>query len=256
MKVTEIINKLRDDSEYYGDFGRQYISNSDIKNLMYDPAQYGAVQDNNLNFEKGRYFHQLILEPNKAKEFPICNYKGRNTKAYKEFLLENNLEFALTSQEAVDIKDMVDYLLNKSPTISDLITNIDAEYEVPQIGKIFGRMFKGKADIISNQLIIDLKSTSDIHKFKKSAYLYNYDSQAFIYQTIFGLPITFIVVGKERKYFGKSKTPYFDIGVFPTSEEFIMSGKQKVEIAMQNYEKFFGPDSTDSIEELIINTPL
>ena len=68
--------------------------------------------------------------------------------------------------------------------------------------------------------------------------------------------MTFIVVGKERKYFGKSKTPYFDIGVFPTSEEFIMSGKQKVEIAMQNYEKFFGPDSTESIEELIINTPL
>ena len=31
MENKEIIEKLRDDQEYYGDFGKQYISNSDIK---------------------------------------------------------------------------------------------------------------------------------------------------------------------------------------------------------------------------------
>ena len=34
----KIIEKLRDDEQYYGDFGRQYISNSDIK------AQFAAVE--------------------------------------------------------------------------------------------------------------------------------------------------------------------------------------------------------------------
>jgi len=105
--MKDVIEKLRDDAEYYGGVGRNYLSNSDISKLLTNPKEYGVPQPDNINFAKGRYFHQLILEPNKAKEFPICNYKSRNTKAYKEFLLENNLEFALTSQEAIDIKDML-----------------------------------------------------------------------------------------------------------------------------------------------------
>ncbi len=31
MKKNEIIDKLRDDEHYYGDFGKQYLSNSDIQ---------------------------------------------------------------------------------------------------------------------------------------------------------------------------------------------------------------------------------
>ena len=77
MKDDKIIEKLRDDEQYYGKFGKKYISNSDIKDLIYDPAQYGAIKKDNENFVKGRFFHQLILEPNKAKDFPIVDIKGR-----------------------------------------------------------------------------------------------------------------------------------------------------------------------------------
>ena len=31
MKKSAIINKLREDEHYYGKFGQQYLSNSDIK---------------------------------------------------------------------------------------------------------------------------------------------------------------------------------------------------------------------------------
>jgi len=256
MKHEKIIEKLRDDEHYYGKFGKQYISNSDIKNLIYEPQQFGAIQPDNDNFAKGRFFHQLILEPNKALEFPIVDIKGRNTKSYKSFLEENSLTFALTKTEADDIKDMVDYLLGKDKVLTDLITNFDAKYEEPMIGEIFGRPFKGKADIISQGVCVDLKTTSDIFKFKRNAYTYGYDTQAFIYQTLFEVGMTFIVVGKTRKYFGKSNIPYFDIGVFPTTEEFVLQGKEKVELAMQNYEKYFSKDATEKIEDLIINSPL
>ena len=256
MKDDKIIEKLRDDEQYYGKFGKKYISNSDIKDLIYDPAQYGAIKKDNENFVKGRFFHQLILEPNKAKDFPIVDIKGRNTKAYKTFLEENNLTSALTLDESKDINDMVDYLLGKDKVLTDLITGFDAKYEEPAIGRIFGRDFKAKADIINQGIVIDLKSTSDIHKFKRSANIYGYDSQAFIYQTLFGMPMTFVAVGKIRKYFGKTNIPYFDIGVYPTSEEFIIQGQQKVELAMRNYELYFGPDATKKVEDLIINSPL
>ena len=40
MNKPEILEKLRNDEHYYGDFGRQYLSNSDIGTLLNDPLQY------------------------------------------------------------------------------------------------------------------------------------------------------------------------------------------------------------------------
>ncbi|MCP4324778.1 MAG: hypothetical protein GY787_23600, partial [Alteromonadales bacterium] len=37
MKKDEIIDKLRIDEHYYGDFGKQYLSNSDISTLLKNP---------------------------------------------------------------------------------------------------------------------------------------------------------------------------------------------------------------------------
>ena len=54
----------------------------------------------------------------------------------------------------------------------------------PEITELEGQMWKGKADIVNHdeKLIIDLKTTADITKFKYSASKYNYDSQAYIYR--------------------------------------------------------------------------
>jgi len=54
MKITpENIEKLRDDEQYYGDFGRQFLSNSDIGKLLNDPTQFRQPQADNINFHKG-----------------------------------------------------------------------------------------------------------------------------------------------------------------------------------------------------------
>ena len=62
----DVLDKLRDDEQYYGEFGQQYLSNSDISKLLTDPLAFRMPQEDNVNFHKGRYFHQLILEPEKA----------------------------------------------------------------------------------------------------------------------------------------------------------------------------------------------
>ena len=66
-----VIEKLRDDAEYYGGIGKNYLSNSDISALLNNPKDFGVSKADNPVFAKGRVFHQIILEPEKAKD-TIC----------------------------------------------------------------------------------------------------------------------------------------------------------------------------------------
>ena len=54
------IEKLRDDIHYYGSFGQNYLSNSDIGALLTDPEKFRKPKENNHNFVMGRYFHTKI----------------------------------------------------------------------------------------------------------------------------------------------------------------------------------------------------
>ncbi len=57
---SKIIQRLKVDSEYYGSYGKKFISNSDIETLFYRPQEYGVVKDDNENFARGRLLNQLI----------------------------------------------------------------------------------------------------------------------------------------------------------------------------------------------------
>ena len=61
MIEQETINRLLIDEDYYGSFGKQYLSNSDIGSLLNNPKDFRKPQPDNINFHKGRYFHQLNL---------------------------------------------------------------------------------------------------------------------------------------------------------------------------------------------------
>ena len=54
-----ILQKLKEDEHYYGTFGKQYLSNSDISTLLNNPLQLGAPSKSNPNFLVGGYFTQL-----------------------------------------------------------------------------------------------------------------------------------------------------------------------------------------------------
>jgi hypothetical protein len=84
MKRKDELNKLREDEHYYGKFGKQFLSNSDISTLLTNPLALGKPMKPIPAFLVGGYFHTAILEPHKLKNFKIIETTTRNTKAYKE----------------------------------------------------------------------------------------------------------------------------------------------------------------------------
>jgi hypothetical protein len=54
----QILELLKDDREYYGGVGKNYLSNSDIGTLLENPKEYGKPREDNKAFAEGRYFHQ------------------------------------------------------------------------------------------------------------------------------------------------------------------------------------------------------
>ena len=176
MTREEELKKLRKDKHYYGNFGKQFLSNSDISTLLTNPLSLGQSMKPIPAFLVGGYFHTAILEPHKLKGFKIVEATTRNTKAYKDI---SNGELCLLQHEVDKIEMLVDTMMNNE-VCSSLIRGKNVEYEVPGIADIYGKLWKGKADIINHdeKLIIDLKTTADISKFNYSATKYNYNSQA------------------------------------------------------------------------------
>jgi len=240
--MKDIIEKLRDDSEYYGAFGKQYLSNSDIGTLLKNPTDFRKPQDDNPNFHKGRYFHQLILEPEKAKETDFVDVSSRNTKAYKEQAVNGII---MLEKEGQEIRDCVQAMMGNLPFFEG-IRSEGVEYEVPAIKEIHGLQWKGKADIVCTDKLIDLKTTGSISEFKWSARKYNYDSQCFIYQKLFGKPLEFYVVDKTSK----------QLGIFRPSQDFIDRGEQKVLKAVEIYKNFFGENPKYDINEFYVEETL
>ena len=244
-KKKSILQKLRNDEDYYGDFGKQFLSNSDIYYLLNNPLKFQQPFDPSPAFLIGGYFHTAILEPDKLKKFKVIKSSTRNTKTYKEI---SGGELCLLQHEVDMIEKMRDTLM-ENDICADLIMGTDCklnDYEVPMIKDIEGQTWKGKADIVNHneKLIIDLKTTSDINKFKNSAYRFNYDSQAFIYSQLFGYEFLFIAIDKSSH----------QIGLFDCSPQFYESGKDKVRRAGDVYELFFKTKDFDPKQYFISKT--
>jgi len=240
--MKDVIEKLRDDEQYYGEFGQQYLSNSDIGTLLKNPMFFRKPQEDNINFHKGRYFHQLILEPEKAAETQFIDIGSRNTKAYKEQAIYYSQDIIMLEKEGQEIRDCVSAMMGNL-SFFEGVRQEGNVYEQPAIKEIQGMMWKGKADIICTDKLIDLKTTSNLADFKWSAKRYNYDSQCYVYGELFGKPLVFYVVDKTSKM----------LGIYHPSEEFIERGRNKVTEAIKVYKRFFGEDSEYDINEYYVN---
>jgi len=234
--MQSVINQLRDDNLYYGDFGKSYLSNSDIGALLNNPASFRKDRPDNKQLAQGRLFHQMLLEPEKVGKIHIVDTSSRNTNKYKEYLSENGLEFAMLKPEYEETEYLVS-VIKKNISFFDDIYNENNIYEEPAVGRIFEHDFKGKADIVTPECVIDIKTTSDINKFKWSAKNYNYDSQCFIYQQLFSKPLVFYVIDKETS----------QLGIFRPTDSFITSGMEKVQKAISVYDKYFSENATEDI---------
>ena len=244
MKKDEIIERLRNDEDYYGDYGNKFLSNSHIGKLLKNPMSLYDKTPDNPNFKIGGYFHTAILEPDKLKSFKIIDASTRNTKKYKEI---SGGEICLLQHEVDMIEVMVEKMM-ANDICRDLIQPVlgNVQYEEPGIVRLYDNMWKGKADIINHdeQLIIDLKTTSDIEKFRWSASKFNYDSQAYIYRHLFGYDMLFIAIDKNTH----------QIGLFDCSPKFYKSGKEKVEKASEIFDLFYKDKDFDPLQHLTTTT--
>jgi len=256
MDKKQILKKLRNDEDYYGDFGNQFLSNSHISKLLKDPLNVFKPSKRTPAFAVGGYFHTCILEPDKLESFKVIKSKTRNTKEYKELsggeicLLEHEVDDILLMRDKVMANDICRDLIQGSGGNGHIkggpnfIDNV--EHEIPMITELFGNKWKGKADIVNHEerLVIDLKTTGDIDRFKWSASKFNYDSQAYIYSKMFGYEMLFIVIDKTTN----------QIGMFDCSPEFYERGEDKVRRASEAYDLFYKTKDFDPKQYFISKT--
>ena len=247
-KKQKILKKLSNDEDYYGDFGKQFLSNSDIYHLLNNPLKFQQKQEPSAAFLVGGYFHTAILEPDKLKKFKVVKSMTRNTKNYKEI---SGGELCLLQHEVDNIELMREVLMDND-ICRDLIKGADyaestcMQWEEPMIKEIEGITWKGKADIVNHneKLVIDLKTTADIKKFRNSAYRFNYDSQAYIYSQLFGYEMLYIAIDKNTH----------QVGLFDCSPQFYESGLDKVRMAVEVYDLFFKTEDFDPKQYFINET--
>ena len=219
--TKENYHKLKNDKHYYGEYGQQFLSNSDISTLLKNPLALHEPKPSSPAFLVGGYFHTAILEPQKLKSFKIVEASNRNTKAYKEI---SGGEMCLLQSEKDQVEKLVEVILDND-VCRGLIQGINVEYEEPGVTTLFDNKWKGKADIINHD-----------ERFRWSASKYNYDSQAYIYSKLFhGYEFLFMVIDKQTQ----------QIGLYDCSPQFYERGEKKVEAASEQYDLFYKNENFD-----------
>jgi hypothetical protein len=238
---NNIIEQLKDDSNYYGKVGQQYLSNSDIYSLLKNPRNF-RKKEKSLALIEGGYFHTAMLEPHKLKEYSVMDVSSRATKGFKEYIKDNDLHpyDVLLTKEVEKINTWVDAMKSNFVMYTDIYAEGNV-YEKPAITNMFGVDWKGKADIITQTRVIDIKTTGNVDKFKWSANDYNYDSQAYVYEQLFGKPVEFYIIDKTT----------LKLKIAKPSPETILRGRDKVLKAIEVYNKFFAEDSAEDITQYI-----
>jgi hypothetical protein len=95
--------------------------------------------------------------------------------------------------------------------------------------------FRGKADILGSNKIVDLKTTTDIKNFDKSVEKYDYAGQVFIYCTLFNMSyknFKFVMIDKRT----------LTLGLAHCDKELYERGKVSVQKAINTYKKYFTDD--------------
>jgi hypothetical protein len=244
-EYIDIIERMYDDEFYYGYLGSNALSSSSAKKLLQSPKAY--LKSLNVNqdaqpLRDGRLVHLSVLEPHKIKDLTIVE-GSKATKGFKEAVLNLGSANVYTRSEFNNANIIADAVL-KCSEVTSLLQG--AEFEVPQAKMIDGLPFRGKADILKDNVIIDLKTTSDITKFRWSAKHFSYDLQAALYLKMFEADeFIFVVVDKDSK----------DIMICDCSDEFINNGLVKLDRAIEQY-KYFFQDEIPNLDNYVIHETL
>ena len=135
--MKDILEKLKDDEHYYGDFGKNYLSNSDIITLLNDPKSFRQPKDFTKPMLLGRYFHTAMLEPEKlvSEEFTSIDVASRNSKKYKEEILGYGRSLMMLDKEKAEIDKAISVMKNNLELFEDIYDDAN-EFEVPAVQEV------------------------------------------------------------------------------------------------------------------------
>ena len=181
----EILAEMYDDNFYYGHLGKHALSSSSLKMILKSPktyrnvTKYGDPNSDSPALAQGKLVHWLILEPHKVDELHFIEASTKGTKVYKEAKAQYGEVFL--NKERSQAERVADAVLRNEAALKLLNKS---EFEIPAIEMMEGLPFRGKADIIQGDTIIDLKTSADLSTFKYSADKYGYDLQAYMLSLI------------------------------------------------------------------------
>jgi len=228
---VELLERMNDDSFYYGELNKLALSSSSLKTLLSSPKTYSYTQKygtpESQPLRDGWLFHTAILEPDVFSAQTFIDVQSKNTKKFREAKLELGRVF--TMKEKNNAERLADAFYKNEHALK-LITKCD--FEIPAIDNVMDMPFRGKADVLSSDRIVDLKTTTDIKGFPYAAKKYGYDVQCYLYCNLFNK------THDQFKFIALDKGS-LDIGIFDCSEEFYFAGEEKVEKAIDLYNKFF-----------------
>tara|TARA_R100000541_G_scaffold5598_1_gene13070 strand:+ start:14143 stop:14910 length:768 start_codon:yes stop_codon:yes gene_type:complete len=227
----EILAQMYEDEFYYGHLGKHALSSSSLKMILKSPktyrnvTKYGDPNSDSPALSAGKLAHWMVLEPHKIDELHFVDASTKNTKIYKD-AKEQHGEVFLAKEKAA-AERLTDAIFRNEAALQLLNKS---EFEVPEVAMLEGLPFRGKADIIKGDTIIDYKTSADLSSFRYSCDKYGYDLQAYMYLRLFNKKkFTFLVIDKGST----------DIGIFETTDEFISRGEQKFIQAVSDYKYFF-----------------
>ena len=230
-QIEELINKMYDNVFYYGYLGVNALSSSSCKKLCDSVEEY-LFEDNKFSpdikpLRDGRLFHVTILEADKMKDYyDFIDVPTRRSKDFKQLKRVSKKE-VMTEKERLWAEDLKTHIFKHSRA-NKLITN--GEPEVPNINYVFGLPFRGKADLLCQDRVVDIKTTGDIDNWEYNKYFYGYDIQAYLYKELFDKDtFEFVVIDKRTK----------KVITDEASLDFLRSGERKVERAVKNYVRYF-----------------
>ena len=181
---AELLERMLDDTFYYGELNTLALSSSSLKQLLSSPKTYNFSlkygSEESAALRAGALFHWAVLEPEKFAAQKFVEVQSRNTKKFKEAKEEFGKVF--TAKERSEAERLVDAFY-RNEHAKELITK--ADFEIPAIDNVLGMPFRGKADVLGTNRIVDLKTTTDIKGFSYSANKYGYDVQCYLYCNLF-----------------------------------------------------------------------
>lgn len=234
-----------EENEYHADPTESgSLSSTEAKRVLDSPATYRWIRDHgqesNPAFDLGHVVHGIVLgEGLDVAVYPadvLSSSGAPTTKAAREFAAQARSEGrALVKQADYDkAVAMADAVLTH-PAAGPLFVQGDPEVSAFAPDPETGVWMRGRFDWLSENMIVDLKTTADPRPsaFARSVVNYGYDLQREWYRTLHRLTqggeapdFLHVVVGKEAPYL---------VGVYRFDPLFEEIGKAKVRTALDTY---------------------